>query len=208
MYNLPHFKANSNDDVIAFMHTHPFITLCGVDKNSKPVATHIPVLIVQKVDKLFLQGHLMLRQNHTNAFEDNSNVLAIFLGSNAYVSASNYTQKNVASTWNYQAIHASGIIHFKDDTFLFELLRNLTEKFEHNSQSPSLVDKIPEEYMKQNMKAIVGIEIEITNVEHIFKLSQNKDEISRENIIEHLKNKDDMNAVTVANAMVSFYQKQ
>ena len=33
-----------------------------------------------------------------------------------------------------------------------------------------------EAYVKQMMKAIVAFEIEITAVEHVFKLSQNKDE--------------------------------
>ncbi|HEY2725855.1 MAG TPA: hypothetical protein VGI61_01675, partial [Parafilimonas sp.] len=36
-------------------------------------------------------------------------------------------------------------------------------------------------------KAIIGFEIEITSIEHVFKLSQNRDEKSYKNIIEHLQ---------------------
>ena len=36
------------------------------------------------------------------------------------------------------------------------------------------------------MKAIVGIEIEITSIEHVFKLSQNRDEDSKQNIKEKI----------------------
>ena len=38
------------------------------------------------------------------------------------------------------------------------------------------------------MKAIIGFEIEIISVEHVFKLSQNRDEKSYDNIIQHLEN--------------------
>lgn len=206
MYNLPHFKASDKNDIFTFMDAHPFITLCGVDDDGKPVATHLPVLLAQKDDQLFLQGHLMLKQNHTSAFEDNSNVLAIFCGANAYISASHYTQKNVASTWNYQAVHASGIIHFKDDDFLYKLLNQLTKRFENNQNSPSHISNIPDEYMQKNMKAIVGIEIEVTNIEHIFKLSQNIDQESRDNIINHLQKSDNVYDNYMAKTMKAFYK--
>ncbi len=55
-------------------------------------------------------------------------------------------------------------------------------------------------YVKDLMKAIVAFEIEITNIEHVFKLSQNKDQATRNNIIQSLQQQDN-NAKTVANAM-------
>ena len=50
------------------------------------------------------------------------------------------------------------------------------------------------------MKAIVAFEIEITAVEHVFKLSQNRDAKSYENIIEHLKEQD-ADSKTIADEM-------
>lgn len=190
MYNLPHFKASDFAQVIQFMHGHPFITLCGCDANHQPVATHIPVLIKERNEKIFLQAHIMRNQKHTLAFQHNKNVLAIFSGAHTYVSASWYEKKNIGSTWNYQAVHATGIIEFKDDAFLHNLLTKLTEKFENSPHSPSLVNKLEESYVSNMMKAIVGFEIEITSIEHIFKLSQNRDEKSYENIIKQLEAKD------------------
>ena len=131
MYNLPHFKANNQQEVIDFMHQHPFVVLCGVDANNKPVATHIPVLVEERDGKLFLLAHIMRKQLHTTAFENNANVLAIFSAAHSYVSATNYAEQNTASTWNYQAVHASGIINFLDEAALHNLLVKLTEKFEN-----------------------------------------------------------------------------
>jgi transcriptional regulator len=191
MYDLPHFKAADDKEVVSFMHAHPFITLCGCDMNNQPVATHVPVLIEGRNDKLFLQAHIMRKQKHTLAFEHNPNVLAIFSGAHTYVSASWYSTKNIGSTWNYQAVHAKGKLAFQNDTFLHSLLTRLTEKFENDPHSPSLVSKLPEEYVSSMMKAIIAFEIEITSIEHIFKLSQNRDKESYENIIEQLRQGDE-----------------
>jgi transcriptional regulator len=117
-------------------------------------------------------------------------VLAIFSSAHTYVSASWYSDQHIGSTWNYQSVHAHGILNFKDENFLHNLLTQLTEKFENNPHSPSLVQKLDEDYVNNMMKAIIGFEIEITSIEHVFKLSQNRDEKSYENIIEHLQERD------------------
>lgn len=190
MYNVPHFKTSDSDEVIAFMHAHPFIMLCGVSENNTPVVTHVPVLIEQREDKIFLLAHAMRKQGHTKAFEANPNVLAVFSGAHTYVSASWYENKQVASTWNYQAVHARGILKFLDDAGLHNVLTKLTATFEQDHNSPSLVHKMDEAYVSNMMKAIVAFEIEVTDLQHIFKLSQNRDEKSYENIIDQLGSKD------------------
>ena len=200
MYNIPYFKAADYNEILAFMHAHPFVILCGCDAGNNPVATHVPVLIEERNEKIYLKAHVMRKQKHTMAFEQNPNILAIFSDAHTYVSASWYEQKNIASTWNYQAVHATGILHWKDETFLHGLLTKLTEKFENNANSPSLVSKMNEGYVRDMMKAIVAFEIEITSVEHVFKLSQNRDQKSYHNIIQHLQQGDE-NGKTVAALM-------
>jgi transcriptional regulator len=191
MYNIPYFKAENYQEVLAFMHAHPFIVLCGCDTDNSPVATHIPVLIEERNEKIFLQAHIMRKQKHTIAFQQNPNVLAIFSTVHTYVSASWYEKKDVASTWNYQAVHAKGILQWKTENFLYALLTKLTRKFEHDTDSPSLVSRMNEDYVNELMKAIVAFEIEITSIEHVFKLSQNRDEKSYTSIVEHLQQGDD-----------------
>ena len=200
MYNVPHFKTSDKDEIIAFMHAHPFIMLCGVAENNSPVVTNVPVLIEQRDDKIYLLAHVMRKQDHTKAFEANPNVLAVFSGAHTYVSASWYENKQSASTWNYQAVHAIGILKFLDDAGLYNILTKLTAKFEQDHNSPSLVNKMDETYVNNMMKAIVAFEIEVTDLQHVFKLSQNRDEKSYENIIEQLDSKD-ADAKTIADTM-------
>ncbi len=201
MYNLSHFKAKDNAEVYAFMKAHPFVTLCGSFLNGKPVATHVPVLFVEREDKLFLQAHIIRKQEHHLAFAENEQVLAIFQGSHTYVSASWYEQKNVASTWNYRAVHVNGRIEFKDEEWLLQLLSNLTSHFENNPDSPSLVHKMEPAYVQQMMKAIVGFEVEVTQIQHVFKTSQNREGATYKSIVDHLAKTEDAGAKEMAEIM-------
>ena len=200
MYNVPHFKTSDNDEVIAFMHAHPFVMLCGVAENNTPVVTHVPVLIEKRDDKIYLLAHAMRKQDHTKAFETNPNVMAVFYGAHTYVSASWYENKQTASTWNYQTVHARGVLRFLDTDGLHNILTRLTATFEQNPDSPSLVHKMDETYVNNMMKAIVAFEIEVTDIQHVFKLSQNRDEKSYDNIIEQLGSKD-ADAKTIGDTM-------
>jgi transcriptional regulator len=186
MYHLKHFKADNDLEVLAFMKSHPFITLCGVDENNMPVATHLPVLFEEKDGKIFLLAHAMRKQNHTIAFTQNPNVLAIFSDEHAYISASWYETKNIASTWNYKAVHAKGVVKFLDDKGLYDVLVKLTNHFEGTTESPAAVKQMDEKYVADNMKAIVAFEIELTDIQHVFKLSQNRNEADKASIVEAL----------------------
>lgn len=200
MYNLSYFKAENEKDVIDFMHQHPFITLTGVEPNNQPVATHVPVLIEERQEKLFLLGHIMKNTDHHKAFTQNKNVLAIFTGPHTYVSASWYKDQKQASTWNYQAVHAKGKLNFLDDDSLLHILQRTTSYFEKDPESPSLVEHLSSDYIKRLIKAIIAFEIELTEIPHVFKLSQNRDKESYKNIIEHLQ-KGDSEAQKIATIM-------
>lgn len=190
MYNISYFKANNQEDVFAFMQANPFVTICGVDENGLPIAAQIPILIKQEDDKLMISGHLMRKQDHTNAFEKNNNVLIIFSAPSAFVSASWYKEKGIASTWNYQTVHAIGKMEMKDDAHLYQLLTDLTMHFEKDPNAPTQVKNLDPEYVQQNMKAIVSFDIEVTELKNVFKLSQNRDEESHQNIQKELSKGD------------------
>jgi transcriptional regulator len=190
MYDISYFKAGHSDEVISYMRAHPFALICGSDQNGKPVATQVPFLFEQRGDKLFLQGHFMKKQDHTNAFLHNPNALVVFSGAHTYISASWYENKQIASTWNYQAVHAEGTLHFQDAEFLLKLLTKLTESFERPGSS-SLVQNMDPGYVQQMMKAIVAFELEVVTIRNVFKLSQNRDNESRKNIISELSKLDE-----------------
>lgn len=190
MYDIPYFKAANHQEVLDFMQANPFVTICGVDANGLPIAAQIPILIKHSGEKLIISGHLMRKQDHTNAFEKNNNVLVIFSAPSAFVSASWYTQKGIASTWNYQTVHAVGKMDMKDDAHLLQLLTELTLHFEKDANAPTQIKNLDTDYVQQNMKAIVSFDIEVTELKNVFKLSQNRDEVSHANIQKELEKGD------------------
>lgn len=187
MYNLPYFKEGDQEIVLEFMREHPFVFLSGVDEDNKPVVTQVPVFIDEKVGKLFLTGHIMRNNDHHKAFVKNHHVLAVFTSPHVYVSGTWYDNPHQASTWNYMSVHAKGMIKFGDKQDLVNILKRLTLHYENNNTASTTVfDNLTSEYTEPLMKAIVAFEVEITGIENVFKLSQNRDEKSYRNIMEKL----------------------
>jgi transcriptional regulator len=188
MYNLPHYKEKDQAIVLDFMKQHPFAILTGVDAEQRPVATQVPMLFSERDGYLYLRGHIMKGNDHYEAFAQNKNVLALFTGPHTYVSASWYENKQQGSTWNYMTVHAKGEISYLSEKELIQLLDDLTSHFENNPASPALFKEIPDDYINRMVKAIVAFEIKVTSIEHVFKLSQNRDKKSFETILEKLEN--------------------
>lgn len=188
MYNLPEFKTDDQEEILQFMREHPFVFLTGVNAENKPAVTQVPVFIDERDGKLFLSGHMMKNTDHHKAFKQNPDVLAVFTGPHCYVSASWYEYQQMGSTWNYMSVHARGRIRFGDGEEIVKALQRLTLHYEKgNTASPTVFDNLPKEYTEMMMKGIQAFEIEVTNLEHVFKLSQNRDKKSYDNIIAKLK---------------------
>jgi len=188
--------------VLAFMKSNPFATIIGIGEQY-PVASHIPLEVaIQPGGKIVLSGHLMKKTDHHLAFEKNENVLVIFSGPHTHVSASWYTNPTVGSTWDYMVVHAKGKIIFKDEQGTYEAVKNITDKYE-GFDKPSSFDKLPKDYIDKMLKAIVGFYIEVESLENTFKLSQNRDKESKQNIIEALYKRGDDNSRAIAKEILS-----
>jgi transcriptional regulator len=187
MYNLPYFKEKDQEAVLEFMRKHPFVFLTGVNEENKPVATQVPVFIDERDGKLFLTGHIMRNNDHHKAFEKNPNVLAVFTSPHVYVSATWYDDPHQASTWNYMSVHAKGTIRFGNKEDLISILKRLTLHYENNNAASTTVfDNLTSAYTEPLLKAIVAFEVEVLSIDNVFKLSQNRNEKSFQNIMDKL----------------------
>lgn len=192
MYNLPYHKEHDEQTIKEFVKQHPFAFLSGCDAGNKPVATQVPLFMEERNGKYFLWGHLMKNTEHHKAFVHNPNVLAVFASKHTYVSGTWYSNPHTPSTWNYMSVHAKGTIRFLDGDELEKVLRLTSLHFEgNNPQSPTAYDNLPKDLLKKIMGAIVAFEIEVTEMDTVFKLSQDRDEESYHNIIAKLKEQDD-----------------
>jgi transcriptional regulator len=112
----------------------------------------------------------------------------VFTGPHTYVSATWYSNPQQASTWNYMSVHLRGTLRFLDEEGLIEVLKKTTLHFEnYRTESSTVFDNLPADYTGRLMKAIVAFEVEVLEIDNVFKLSQNRDEESFHNIIKQLQ---------------------
>jgi transcriptional regulator len=199
MYDLPYHKAKDEQDIIEFIARYPFAFLTGCDSDNKPIATQIPVFIEEKDGRKILRGHIMKNTDHHKTFLQNKNVLVVFTGHHTYVSGTWYSNPHTPSTWNFMSVHAKGVIRFLDDSALIDVLKMTTLHFEnYNPQSTTIYDNLPADYTQRLMKMIVAFEIEVKEMDTVFKLSQDRDLTSYHNIINKLKEQDESGRVIAA----------
>jgi transcriptional regulator len=188
MYDLPYHKALDEADVKSFIGQYPFAFLTGCDADHRPVATQLPVFLEAKEGRKVLRGHIMKHTDHHKAFLQNPHVLAVFTGKHTYVSGTWYTNPHLPSTWNYMSVHVKGTIRILDDAALEDVLRLTSLHFEgYNAQSTTLFDHVPEDFKRRVMGMIVAFEIEVQEIDTVFKLSQDRDLESYHNIIVQLR---------------------
>jgi transcriptional regulator len=199
MYNLPYHKERNEQLVRELIARYPFAFLTGCDSEKKPVATQVPLFFEERDGVKYLSGHIMKNTDHHKAFMNNENVLAVFTGHNTYVSGTWYSNPHTPSTWNYMSVQVKGTIRFLGDEALIDALRKISMHFENNNpQSATVYDNLPQEYVHRIMKMIVVFEIEIKEMDSVFKLSQDRDEKSYHNIIEQLRKQGESGQVIAA----------
>jgi transcriptional regulator len=117
--------------------------------------------------------------------------LAIFDGPDAYISPAWYEEKRltgkVVPTWNYVTVQAHGsITTIHDPDWLIPHVGRLVERHEAGRADPWALTDAPEDYVRTQARAIVGLELHLTRLEAKAKLSQNRSKADIRGAIEGL----------------------
>jgi transcriptional regulator len=129
--------------------------------------------------------------------------MALFLGPDAYISPSWYAVKpltgRVVPTWNYVAVEAHGEAEFFDDADrLLGVVTRLTNLYEQPRSQPWAVSDAPPDFVKAQLRGIVGVRLPIARLEGKRKMSQNRSAQDRAGVIEGLSESDRLGDVAVA----------
>ncbi|KAA1036999.1 FMN-binding negative transcriptional regulator [Macrococcus equipercicus] len=180
MFIPKYFEMKDLKEIKQFINDHSFATVVTTD-NGKPVATHVPLMLREDNENLYLSGHYARANTQWKNLDDNADVLTIFHGPHAFVSSTWYDHENV-STWNYQSIHVYGHSRLLTEDELREDLKLLLDTYEANGKT---WDNLTET-SQQQIRGIVGFRIDITDIQAAYKLSQNRNDHDYENIISEL----------------------
>jgi len=132
-----------------------------------------------------LVGHLARYNPQSQVPGEGVDALVLFQGPHAYVSPSWYPGKREdprqVPTWDYLAVEARGtLVTFDDEARLYNLLTQLTDHNEAGRAHRWRVTDAPDDYVREEMRHIVGIELRIESLLGRYKLSQNRNAADRE----------------------------
>src|SRR5689334_1006265 len=167
--------------LLAFIEATPLATVVTASAVHGLIATHLPLVLDRSAGAHgALLGHLARANPHARVLgADPVAALVIFLGPDAYITPTWYRAKEetgrVVPTWNYVAVHAYCTMRaFDDPHALRKHLDALTHEHESARPDPWHVSDAPDDYIASQMKAIIGVRLQIDRLEGKWKMSQNR----------------------------------
>ena len=172
MYIPKHFAHHDQSDLKTVMRTYAFATVfASVD--GEPFASHAPVRVDDSAKGVLrIEGHVASANPHSRAL-DGARVMVVFHGPHTYVSPTLYRSAGRVPTWNYIAVHATGVARSIDDLAAkHALLTRLID--DHEPSFNATFAQFDARHRDALLSAITGFDIVVDKLEGKFKLGQNR----------------------------------
>lgn len=200
MYIPTHFCEEEIPALHEMMRQNSFAALVTVT-DGVPFATHLPVLLDSETPPYgILRGHVARANPQWRHFKAGTEGLMLFGGPHGYISPGWYETQPAVPTWNYTAVHAYGIPRLMTDEELKALLLDMTAYFEADLPTSQNLE-FSDGYVEKLLPAIVGFEMPIVRLEGKRKLSQNRSETDRRQVIAALQQSGSMTDAALAAEM-------
>lgn len=200
MYLPRPFSVKEETEIFDFIEKYPFATLISCFEN-QPWVSLIPLVLDRNRKTLY--GHMSRANSHWKWIEKSSVITVLFHGPHTYITPKWYVSGRDVPTWNYTVAQARGEVQLIEDfEGITQILKNQTARFEVGGAQPWSFE-LPEDLSDPSLlvKAIVGFEIEITELEAKFKLSQNRSAGDQEGIVNGLVRRADAQSLAVRDLM-------
>ncbi len=183
MRHNPAHATNDPGAVRDLVRRNPWATIVS-DNAGELVASHYPVLLDESREGLALLTHVGRPDEELHDFAGRE-ILVIVQGHHGYVSPSWYgPDATRAPTWNFSVAHIYGVPEVLGEEENLATLTRLVERFERAVEEPLYLDQ---EWGRQIAKGTVGLRIPVDRFVCKRKLSQDKDDLSRRQVIAKLR---------------------
>lgn len=183
MRHNPAHATTDPEAVRDLVRRNPWATIVS-ESDGELVASHYPVLLDEDAADLALLTHVGRPDEEVHGFGGRE-VLVIVQGLHGYVSPSWYgPDATRAPTWNFSVAHIYGVPEVLGAEENLATLTRLVERFEREVEEPMYLDQ---EWGRQIAKGTVGLRIPVSRFVCKRKLSQDKDDVSRRQVIEKLR---------------------
>lgn len=176
------FDQFENADVRALVEAFPLAWVCCGDAGALD-ASLLPLIGVFDEDGRLIEliGHLM-RSNPLHAvLQKDPRATLLFTGPDAYISPEHAGRRNWAPTWNYGQLKIDAEVRF-DDALTEMSLKLLIDAMEARRPAPWSVDELGERY-RGMLNHIIGFRATVTRLSGKFKLGQDEDIATLQNIL-------------------------
>jgi transcriptional regulator len=183
----PHYAFEGDDEVRRVIEENPWATLVS-QASAGLVASHYPILVDPDRDALSVVTHLGRPDDRIHELPTHE-LLIIVQGPHGYISSSWYGEHVEVPTWNFLAVHLSGVPELLAPEENSAVLHRLVERFESRVPSPRLLDGTPAdaENARRDMRGTVGLRLTPTRIVAKRKLSQNQTPEIVDAVIERLE---------------------
>ena len=172
MYIPSHSAQNDPAILLEVMQRHNFATLMS-NVDGAPYATHLPMFIRRDDDTFHIEGHFARANPHWQALESDPKALIVFQGPHTYISPALLANANRVPTWNYIAVHATGLVTI-DHTAEAKLLMLSKLIAQHEPDYQPRFDAMNPDLSSRLVNAIVAFEMKVEKLEGKFKLDQHR----------------------------------
>lgn len=193
MYQPVHHEEKRLDVLHGLIRAHPLGLLVSNGPDG-PIANPVPFLLDADASPLgTLRAHVARANPQWRALAErpDENVLVVFQGADSYITPSWYATKRetgkVVPTWNYAIVQVRARARvIEDSAWLAGQVRALTDTHEAGRPEPWSVSDAPSDFVAMQLRAIVGLEIEIAEISGKWKVSQNRPPADRAGVAEGL----------------------
>jgi transcriptional regulator len=179
----PSFTLADVTEIRRVIEANPWATVVSSGDDGL-VASHYAMLLDETRDDLTIVGHVGRPDDLIHGIGERE-LLVIFQGPHGYISPGWYGDVQAVPTWNYIAVHLSGVPETLTDEENLEVLDRLVARFENRMPDPRLMWERPNDpaFVQRLAAGTVGFRLMPTRVVAKRKLSQNKPAETIETVI-------------------------
>lgn len=200
MYPPPYYTNNDPAFMADVMKIHSFAVMTTAGQGDIK-ATHLPFILKQdEGEHGTLYGHIAFNNPQVDDLKNQTPAMVMFSGPHAYISAAWYDNpENRVPTWNYISVQAKGVPVILPKEDWLDEMELLTQAYE--PEGDWAISKA-KDYVDRLMRGIVYFKMEITDLQCVEKMSQNKSYSENLTVIAELKKREEFEtAKAMANAI-------
>lgn len=175
MYQPAQFRSEDRGIAAELIRTNPLASLISIDDSGLPFVTHLPLHLEEDDAGFRLLGHCAKGNPHWQYLAARPTAVVTFLGPHGYLSPRVYPDLQRVPSWNYLAVHCTVRATLIQDAAQKDaLLKKLIG--DHEPAYAQQWRGLSEDFAQKMLAAIVGFELQVTDLQCKLKLNQHRPE--------------------------------